>query len=127
MEYPRFDASQPTTHNPKPMQHKTQSEQPLSSVTVDDVAYPTKTNKFYDNRKPYQPIDPKKIKSFMPGNILEVYVTTGKEVDEGDKLCILEAMKMKNIIIAPLKGVVKSVFIAPGDKVPKNHILIELE
>ncbi len=109
------------------MQQKTQPTQPLSSIRIDDVVYNTKTNKLYDNRKTYQPINPKKIKSFMPGNIQEVFVKTGQEVEEGDKLCILEAMKMKNIIKAPLKGIIKTINVAIGDRVPKSHILIELE
>ena len=103
---------------------------PTTSYTpllIDDAVYHTKTNRMYDNRKPYQPIDPKKVTSFMPGNIQEVFVSAGDEVDEGDRLCILEAMKMKNIIIAPLKGVVKVINVAVGERVPKNHVLIELE
>ena len=37
----------------------------------------------------------------MPGNILKVNVTQGQAVKEGDVLCILEAMKMENEIMAP--------------------------
>ena len=37
----------------------------------------------------------------MPGNILKVNVTAGQAVKEGDVLCILEAMKMENEIMAP--------------------------
>jgi biotin carboxyl carrier protein len=96
-------------------------------LLIDDAVYLTKTNRMYDSRKPYHPTDPRKITSFMPGNIQEVFVSAGDGVEEGDKLCILEAMKMKNIIIAPMKGVVKAINVNVGERVPKNHVLIELE
>jgi len=48
-------------------------------------------------------------------------------VKEGSELCILEAMKMKNIILAPEDGVIKRVNIKEGDIVAKHHALIELQ
>ena len=96
-------------------------------LMIDDVVYQTTLNKMYLQRKPYQPKDPGQVTSFMPGNIQEVFVSVGQEVKEGDKLCILEAMKMKNIIVAPITGRVKSINVDTGHKVPKNHILIHLE
>ncbi|MCH2488699.1 MAG: acetyl-CoA carboxylase biotin carboxyl carrier protein subunit [Flavobacteriales bacterium] len=63
----------------------------------------------------------------MPGLILEVNVSEGQEVKEGDALCVLEAMKMENALMAPRDGVIKSVQIAKGDAVEKGMLLIELE
>lgn len=97
------------------------------SLNIDEVIYHTQPNRMYENRKPYKPINPAELKSFMPGNIPEVNVRTGDVVKEGDKLLILEAMKMKNQIIAPFAGVVKSVNVKVGDKVPKNFVLLVLE
>lgn len=66
------------------------------------------------------------IKAPMPGLILEVYLKPGDQVNEGDKLIVLEAMKMENIIKSPSDGVIKSVAIIQGDRVEKNQTLIEL-
>ena len=45
-----------------------------------------------------------KVSAPMPGNILEVNASVGSQVKEGDTLCILEAMKMENEILAPCDG-----------------------
>jgi biotin carboxyl carrier protein len=60
----------------------------------------------------------------MPGAILEVLVTEGQEVKAGDKLVILEAMKMENIIKSPVDGVISSVQINAGENVEKGHTMI---
>lgn len=67
------------------------------------------------------------IKAPMPGMILEVNVSEGQEVKEGDYLLVLEAMKMENTIMAPRDGVVRSVAIEKGQTVDKNQVLIEME
>jgi len=96
-------------------------------LNVDDVEYTTLPNKKYQQRKPYTPLNPKVVTSFMPGNIQKVFVKKGQKVKEGSELCILEAMKMKNIILAPEDGVIKRVNIKEGDIVAKHHALIELQ
>ncbi|MAN59352.1 MAG: acetyl-CoA carboxylase biotin carboxyl carrier protein subunit [Flavobacteriaceae bacterium] len=63
----------------------------------------------------------------MPGLILEVNVSAGDTVSEGDSLCVLEAMKMENALSAPRNGVIKAVHIAEGETVDKNALLIEFE
>ncbi len=99
----------------------------MISLVVDDVQYTTLSNKMHDSRKPYKPINPKVVKSFMPGNIQKVFVRKGQEVKEGEELCILEAMKMKNVLLAPDDGKVKKINIKEGDIVAKNHPLVELK
>ena len=64
------------------------------------------------------------IKAPMPGMVLKVFVTEGMEIQKGDNLFILEAMKMENIIKAPADVVVKTVKIKPGDKVEKGQVLL---
>ncbi|WP_203296591.1 acetyl-CoA carboxylase biotin carboxyl carrier protein subunit [Luteirhabdus pelagi] len=63
----------------------------------------------------------------MPGVILEVNISEGDSVSEGDTLCVLEAMKMENALTASKNATVKAVHIANGDTVDKNALLIELE
>ncbi len=91
------------------------------------MEYPTHPNKKYQQRKPYTPLNPKVVTSFMPGNIQKVFVKKGQKVKEGSELCILEAMKMKNVILSPADGVIKRVNIKEGDIVAKNHALVELQ
>ena len=66
------------------------------------------------------------IKAPMPGLVLDILVQTGQEVKAGDKVLILEAMKMENVIIAPTDGVIKSINIQRGNAVEKNALLIEI-
>lgn len=104
-----------------------QNEVVFTEFVVDDASYKTQLNKMYRNRKPYEPINPSHLKSFMPGNIPEVNVKEGDQVKEGDILLILEAMKMKNHILAPFDGTVTAINVKVGDKVAKNHILLEVK
>ena len=64
------------------------------------------------------------LKAPMPGLILDVLVSEGQEVKKGDKVLILEAMKMENVIKAPADVTIKEVKIEKGDNVEKNHTLI---
>jgi len=60
----------------------------------------------------------------MPGLILEIAVNVGDEVRKGDKLLILEAMKMENLIKAPADGRIKSVTVKTGESVESGQKLI---
>jgi biotin carboxyl carrier protein len=63
----------------------------------------------------------------MPGLVISILVEEGQEVQKGDSLLILEAMKMENVIKAAGKGVVKSIKVQQKNAVEKNQILIEME
>ena len=65
------------------------------------------------------------IKAPMPGLILNIMVTQGQEVQEGDPLLILEAMKMENILKSPGAGTVKEILVNKGDSVEKSQVLIQ--
>ena len=60
----------------------------------------------------------------MPGTILKVNVTQGQAVKEGDVLCVLEAMKMENEILAPKAGTVTQVLAAKGSSVETGAPLV---
>ena len=60
----------------------------------------------------------------MPGTILKVNVTQGQAVKEGDVLCVLEAMKMENDIIAPKSGTVTQVVTSKGASVSSGDPLV---
>ncbi len=63
----------------------------------------------------------------MPGMVLKILVGPGDQVQKGDALMILEAMKMENILKAAGPGTIKSVKVAERTAVEKGAILLELE
>jgi propionyl-CoA carboxylase alpha chain len=63
----------------------------------------------------------------MPGLIVAVNVAVGDEVQEGQALCTVEAMKMENILKAEKKGVVSKVNAAAGDSLAVDDIILEFE
>ena len=62
----------------------------------------------------------------MPGNILKVNVAQGQAVKEGDVLCVLEAMKMENEIMAPRAGTVSQVLVSKGSTVDTGAAMVVL-
>lgn len=104
-----------------------EKENDIVDFRINVAIYKTRLNNKYKSRKPYEAPNPKKIRSFMPGTIMDVMCEPGQEVEPETKLCVLEAMKMKNIIFPSIKGKVKQVLVKPGQLVPKNHVLVELE
>lgn len=69
----------------------------------------------------------KEIKAPMPGLVLEINVTVGQELKEGDKVLILSAMKMENSILIHTDATIKRIAVTAGDAVEKGQILVELE
>lgn len=63
----------------------------------------------------------------MPGKILELLSSEGEEVELGDPVVILEAMKMENELKAPCAGTILSVSVTNGANVEKNQIILEIE
>jgi len=65
--------------------------------------------------------------AIMPGKIVRVMVEPGQAVQEGEPVCVLEAMKMENELHARQSGTVKAVHVRPGDDVEKDQVLVEIE
>jgi biotin carboxyl carrier protein len=63
----------------------------------------------------------------MPGKVLEIAVNCGQSVNEGDKILILEAMKMENCIVVSTSAIIKNIAVIAGQTVEKGQLLIELE
>ncbi|MEM9475002.1 MAG: acetyl/propionyl/methylcrotonyl-CoA carboxylase subunit alpha [Pseudomonadota bacterium] len=63
----------------------------------------------------------------MPGLIVKVDVAVGDEVQEGQALCTVEAMKMENILRAEKKGVVSKINAAAGDSMGVDDVIMEFE
>jgi propionyl-CoA carboxylase alpha chain len=67
------------------------------------------------------------LQSPMPGLLVKVSVTEGQTVQPGQELCILEAMKMENVLKAESKGVVKKIHAEQGANLSVDAIIIEFE
>jgi biotin carboxyl carrier protein len=67
------------------------------------------------------------LKAPMPGLVIDVLMKEGDEIKKGDKLVVLEAMKMENILKSPVDGKIKSISILKGQAVDKNQLLISFE
>jgi propionyl-CoA carboxylase alpha chain len=63
----------------------------------------------------------------MPGVILSVAVSVGDEVVTGDEICVLEAMKMQQMLRADWSGIVRSVHVEAGQQVLDGDPIVELE
>ncbi len=63
----------------------------------------------------------------MPGLIVKINVAVGDEVQEGQALCTVEAMKMENILRAEKKGVVAKVNASAGDSLGVDEVILEFE
>ncbi|WP_108482615.1 acetyl-CoA carboxylase biotin carboxylase subunit [Oceaniglobus ichthyenteri] len=63
----------------------------------------------------------------MPGLIVTVNVAVGDEVQDGQALCTVEAMKMENTLRAERKGVVSKINAAPGDNLAVDEVIMEFE
>jgi len=63
----------------------------------------------------------------MQGTIVKVLIEVGDEVEIGQTVCVLEAMKMENAINTTVSGTVKEVRVAAGDSVTGNDVVIVIE
>ncbi len=73
-----------------------------------------------------EPGDPLQACAPMPGMVTEVAVSPGQEVKAGDKLVVLEAMKMLTTVSAGADGTVAEVFARKGDQVDSDDLLVQL-
>ena len=64
-----------------------------------------------------------RITSPMQATVVKVLVKAGAPVVAGDLICVLEAMKMEQPIMAPIDGTVESVGVSPGDAISGGHLL----
>jgi len=81
-------------------------------------------------RKPRERLDSGpsegKIRAPMQATVVKVWVQTGESVVEGDRICVLEAMKMEQTIHAPCSGKIMHVGVEMGDTVSAGELLVEI-
>jgi propionyl-CoA carboxylase alpha chain len=69
----------------------------------------------------------KKLLCPMPGLVRSIQVAEGQEVKAGEPLCIVEAMKMENVLRADHDGTVSKIHAAEGDSLPVDALIMEFE
>jgi pyruvate carboxylase len=70
--------------------------------------------------------DPRQIPAPIPGLIASIAVSVGHKVSKGDKLLMMEAMKMQTTVAAPVDGVVEELLVNIGDTVESKDLLLKL-
>jgi len=119
-------------------------EDTFADVEVNGTSYkvemnrPAKTQIVTLNRPSQAPLKPvaqvqksspiaSALRSPLPGIILDIYCKTGDNVKKGQKLMVLEAMKMENVINAEKDGVIKEIKVNKGDSVLEGADLAIIE
>jgi acetyl/propionyl-CoA carboxylase alpha subunit len=64
------------------------------------------------------------LKAPMPGLVLDIHVSPGDSIQKGDKVLVLEAMKMENVIKATADATVASIDVEKGKTVDKNQVMV---
>lgn len=97
------------------------------TLVIHGGKYRTTFTKKFENRKKWVQPNTREIYSFIPGTIIDVNIHEGEVVQEGQPMMVLEAMKMMNTITIPHNGIIKKVHVSEGQKIPKNHLMVEFE
>ncbi len=97
----------------------------LGSLNLPSGQYETRLSTKYEHKAPYRHVSPYNMEAFMPGTIRQICVKVGDSVKKGDKVLILDAMKMDNELLSPVDGTVKSICVEEGQSIPKHALLIE--
>ena len=63
----------------------------------------------------------------MPGMLIKIDVSEGEQVQEGQSLCVVEAMKMENVLRAEKKGIIKKINFEAGQSMAVDEVIIEFE
>jgi biotin carboxyl carrier protein len=103
------------------------------TLTVNGIAYPVKVESERQHR--LATLAPRSnlaggdvsVKAPMPGLVTIVRVQEGDTVNQGDRLVVLEAMKMENELRAPRAGTIKTINVTAGQTVEQNKVLVVIE
>lgn len=95
-------------------------------IIIGGATYETRLTNKFRNRTTWKKPDKRKVESVIPGTIQKILVQVGQEVEHGEPLLILEAMKMRNEVRSPVSGKVYKIHVTEGEHVPKAHLLVQL-
>ena len=102
-------------------------EAPMESLEIGNALYTTRLTAKFKNRPVWEKPNERLVTAVIPGTIQQVMVKAGDRVKAGTPMLILEAMKMRNEVLAPVEGVIRKVHVSEGEQVPKSHLLVELD
>ncbi|GJD11562.1 Methylcrotonoyl-CoA carboxylase subunit alpha, mitochondrial [Galdieria sulphuraria] len=80
-----------------------------------------------DSLETSSPLSHGAVQSPMPGRVAKVLATVGQQVNKGDPILVLEAMKMTHQILSPIAGCVKEIHFGPNDLVSGEAMLFEIQ
>lgn len=110
-----------TSENSDNICQVTVANRTVTAVVKDDITLLRERFGLGDNAKDAS----NDVRAPMPGLVLDVRVAPGSEVEAGEGLVVLEAMKMENELCAPKSGIIEAVHVQCGDAVVKNALLVE--
>ena len=61
----------------------------------------------------------------MPGKLIKILVKENQTIEEGQSLCVVEAMKMENTLVAPKKCIIKKINYKKGDTLTIDQVIME--
>ncbi len=104
----------------------------LDEIEVRPAGGGTSTRKSADKKQAAAGKRPKPthagcVTTAMPGTIVDVLVQIGQKVTAGSGVLVIEAMKMENEVQAPVSGSVIGIFVAKGDAVTPDQVLVEIQ
>lgn len=67
-----------------------------------------------------------KIKAPMPGLVVKLLGEEGAKISKGEKVVIIEAMKMENALVSPINGTIQKIYVKEGQTVEKDAVLVEI-
>jgi len=102
-------------------------ESTLENLEIGNALYVTRLTSKFKARKNWERPNLRMVVAVIPGTIQKIMVKEGEKVEAGTPMLILEAMKMRNEVLAPIEGVVRSIHVREGEQVPKSHLLVELD
>jgi len=111
----------------EPVKNTNTKRMNYKSLLIENIKYRTLLTEKYKQRKPFQKKNIKELNAFLPGTIIKISVKVNSKVKVGDKLLVLEAMKMKNDIVAHIDGTINNIHVRVGDRVKNKQLLFEFE
>ena len=107
--------------------YKVEMERPAKKQAVVNPPRPATTPVTPISRPAPVASGPKALRSPLPGTIIDIMCNVGDSVKKGQKLMVLEAMKMENSINSEKDGVIKEIMVNKGDSVLEGNDLVVIE
>ena len=96
-------------------------------ITLSALILPKHVANYHKYMKPIKIIDKSNLLLCpMPGKLIKVLVKEGDTIEEGQALCVVEAMKMENTLLAEKKCIINKINFREGDTVSVDETIMEL-